>query len=103
MVRKRSEPKIPTLHEVVDRAHVAAMSRDKNARLPNLDLFADPAAGIPDPNALQQELATQLTRRVEEFARQAAREMERKLIDRLHHELPGIVEQTLRDHFNRKG
>ena len=70
--------------------------------LPNLDLFANPAAGIPDPNLLRQELAAMLTKRVEEFARQATKEMERKLIDRLHHELPALVEQALRDHFNKK-
>jgi len=97
MVRKRKDGAIPTLHEVVDRTQV-----EGHARLPNLDLFADPAAGIPDPNALQQELASRLAKRVEELAKQAAREMERKLADRLHHELPTLVEQTLRDHFNKK-
>ena len=95
--RKRKD-EIPVLREVVDRALVEARLK----RLPNLDLFADPAGGIPDPNLLRQELATMLTKRVEEFARQASKEMERKLIDRLHHELPALVEQTLRDHFNKK-
>ena len=97
MTRKRRD-EIPVLREVVHRAFVDA----KLKPLPNLDLFADPAAGIPDPNLLRQELAAMLTKRVEEFARQATKEMERKLIDRLHHELPALVEQALRDHFNRK-
>lgn len=95
MSRKRSE-RIPTLRHVVDKAQVEA------AKLANLDLFADPAAGIPDPNALRHELALELTKRIEEFARHAARDMERKLVDRLHHELPAIVEQAIRDHFNKQ-
>ena len=97
MTRRRKE-EIPVLREVVDRAMVEARLKP----LPNLDLFANPAAGIPDPNLLRQELAAMLTKRVEEFARQATKEMERKLIDRLHHELPALVEQALRDHFNKK-
>ncbi len=97
MTRKH-KGEIPVLREVVDRASFDA----KLKPLPNLDLFADPAAGIPDPNALQSELATRLAKRVEELARQATRDMERKLADRLKHELPAIVEQTLRDHFNKK-
>lgn len=97
MVRKKKDGEIPTLREVVDRSQIAG-----HTRLPNLDLFADPAAGIPDPNALQHELASRLAKRVEELAKQAAKEMERKLADRLHHELPALVEQTLRDHFNKK-
>jgi hypothetical protein len=94
MTRKRKD--IPTLRQVVDKAQVEA------AKLANLDMFADPAAGIPDPNALRHELAAELTRRIETFVRHSTKEMERKLIDRLHHELPAIVEQTLRDHFNKK-
>ena len=97
MTRRRKE-EIPVLREIVDRAMVEARLKP----LPNLDLFANPAAGIPDPNLLRQELAAMLTKRVEEFARQATKEMERKLIDRLHHELPALVEQALRDHFNKK-
>ena len=89
---------IPVLREVVDRALIEGVLKP----LPNLDLFADPANGIPDPNLLRQELAAELTKRVEAFARQAAKDMERKLVDRLHHELPAIVEQALRDHFNKK-
>lgn len=96
MTRKRKDSNIPTLRQVVDKAHVEA------AKLANLDLFADPAAGIPDPNALRHELAGELTKRIEVFARHAAKEMERKLVDRLHHELPAIVEQAIRDHFNKK-
>jgi hypothetical protein len=91
--RKRKD--IPTLRHVVDRKQVEA------AKLANLDLFADPAAGIPDPNALRHELAVELTARIEAFVRQATKEMERKLVDRLHHELPAIVEQAIRDHFNK--
>lgn len=87
--------RIPTLRNVVDRKQVEA------AKLANLDMFADPEAGIPDPNQLRHELSAELTKRIEDFARHAAKEMERKLIDRLHHELPAIVEQTLRDHFNK--
>ena len=98
MSGRKHKDEIPVLREVVDRALVEA----KLKPLPNLDLFADPAAGIPDPNALQHELASRLAKRVEELARQAARDMEKKLADRLKHELPAIVEQTLRDHFNKK-
>jgi hypothetical protein len=93
MSRKRKD--IPTLRHVVDKAHVEA------AKLANLDLFADPEAGIPDPNALRHDLAVELRARIETFVRQATKEMERKLVDRLHHELPAIVEQAIRDHFNK--
>lgn len=93
MSRKRKD--IPTLRNVVDKAQVEA------AKLANLDLFADPAAGIPDPNALRHDLAVELSKRIETAVRQANKEMERKLIDRLHHELPAIVEQALRDHYNK--
>ena len=95
MTRKRKD--IPTLRHVVDKAQVEA------AKLANLDMFADAANGIPDPNQLRHELAAELAARVEAFVRQAAKEMERKLADRVHHELPAIVEQTLRDHFNKSG
>jgi len=93
MTRKRKE--IPTLRQVVDKAQVEA------AKLANLDMFADPAAGIPDPNQLRHELAVELTARIEAFIHHATKEMERKLVDRLRHELPAIVEQTLRDHYNK--
>ena len=95
MTRKRKGGEIPTLRHVVDKAHVEA------AKLANLDLFADPDAGIPDPNQLRHDLALELRARIESFVRQATKEMERKLVDRLHHELPAIVEQAIRDHFNK--
>ena len=99
MSRKRKqEGDVPVLREVVDRAHIEARSRP----LPNLDLFADPAAGIPDPNALQHELANKIAKRVEELVKHAARDMERKLADRLKHELPMLIEQALKDHFAQK-
>lgn len=93
MSRKRKD--IPTLRHVVERKHIEA------AKLANLDLFADPGAGIPDPNQLRHDLAVELTARIESFVRQATKEMERKLVDRLHHELPAIVDQAIRDHFNK--
>jgi hypothetical protein len=98
--RKKSDgdTEVPVLREVVDRALVEARAK----RLPNLDLFADPASGIPDPNALQHELANRLEKRVEELARQVMRDAERKLADRLKHELPALIEQTLKDHFQKK-
>ena len=86
---------VPTLRQVVDKAQVEA------AKLANLDLFADAANGVPDPNQLRHELSVELAKRIEQFVRHATKEMERKLVDRLHHELPAIVEQTLRDHFNK--
>jgi hypothetical protein len=95
MTRKRKGAEIPTLRHVVDKAQVEA------AKLANLDMFADPAAGIPDPNALRHDLALELRARIESFVRQATKEMERKLVDRLHHELPAIVEQAIRDHFKK--
>lgn len=97
MTRKR-KGEVPVLREVVARDAVPARAKP----LPNLDLFADAANGIPDPNALRTELAAELTRRIEEYAHHAARDMERKLVDRLHHELPSIIERTLRDHFAKK-
>lgn len=96
--RKTGEDEVPVLREVVDRALVEARIR----RLPNLDLFADPAAGVPDPNALQHELAQRLEKRVEELARQVMRDAERKLADRLKHELPALIEQCLKDHFSKR-
>ena len=99
MSRKRKQDgEIPVLREVVDRAHIEARSRP----LPNLDLFADPTAGIPDPNALQTELSNKLAKRVEELVKQAGRDMERKLADRLKHELPMLIDQALREHFTKK-
>jgi hypothetical protein len=96
--RKKSDGDIPVLREVVEKTLVEARAK----RLPNMDLFADPSAGIPDPNALQHELAQRLEARVEELARQVMRDAERKLADRLKHELPALIEETLKNHFAKK-
>ncbi|HWP94448.1 MAG TPA: hypothetical protein VNL72_01755 [Gammaproteobacteria bacterium] len=94
--RRKSGSDVPVLREVV----APSPTPPAAASLPNLDLFADPARGAPDPNALRNELIALLNERIEQAAQAAARDAARRVSERLRAELPALIDALLTRHFS---